>query len=330
MLRAAIVHVQRTLLHAIRQHSCTMLDLRRLRLLRELEARGTVGAVAAALSYSPSAVSQGLAALERQVGVALLEPAGRGVRLTEAGRLLAGRADALLRGAEEAEAALAALAGTAAGTVRIAAFQTATLRIVAPAARALAAAHPALRLEVVEAELEEAVGALRAQALDVVLGEEYDGLPAPRPPGLAREVLLRERVRLVLPAAHPLAAEARVPLAALADAAWATGQPGTGQRELVLRACRELGGFEPDLRHRTNDLLILLAMVGTVGAVTLLPDLVRAEGDPAVAVRELAEDELGREIFLLARRESVRRPAVAAVLAALRSAAPDRPPDARP
>jgi DNA-binding transcriptional LysR family regulator len=133
--------------------------------------------------------------------------------------------------------------------------------------------------------------------------------------------VLRERVRLVLPAGHPLAGRARVPLAALREEAWATGQPGTGQRELVVRACRGLGDFEPDLRHRTNDLLILLAMVGTAGAVTLLPDLVGAARDRSVAVRELAEGDLGREVFALARAESVPRPAVAAVLGALVAAA---------
>jgi DNA-binding transcriptional LysR family regulator len=294
-----------------------MLTLSRLRLLRELEARGTVGAVARALSYSPSAVSQGLAALEREAGVALLEPAGRGVRLTEAGRLLAAHADGLLRAAERAEAELAALGGAVVGTVRVAAFQSAVLHIVAPAARDLAAAHPGLRLEVVEAELEHAVPALRGGTLDVVLAEEYAGSPRHRPPGLARRTLLRERVRLVLPAGHRLAGRTRVPLADLRAEAWATGQPGTGQRDLVLRACRELGGFEPDLRHRTNDLLILLTMVGTTGAVTLLPDLVRAEDDGAVAVRELAEGDLRREVFALARAESAGRPAVAAVLGAL-------------
>ncbi len=298
------------------------LDLKRLRLLRELDARGTVGAVAEALAYSPSAVSQGLAALQREAGVTLLEPAGRGVRLTAAGRVLAEHADALLRRAEEAEAALAAAGGVVGGTVRVASFQTAALRIVAPALRAVAAAHPALRVELVEAELEAALPALRLQALDVLVAEEYLGVPRPRPAGLTRERLLRERVRLVLAADHPLAAGgAPVPAPALRDAAWATGQPGTGQRELTVRTCRSAGDFEPDLRHASNDLLLLLAMVGTLGAVTLLPDLVRGGDDPAIAVREVAGVVLERDVLVVT-RSGARPPAVQAVVDALRATLP--------
>jgi DNA-binding transcriptional LysR family regulator len=298
-----------------------MLDLRRLRLLRELEQRGTVRAVARALDYTPSAVSQQLAVLEREVGVALLERVGRGVLLTEAGRALAARAGDLLERAEAAEAELASLAGGAvSGTVRVAAFQTAALRIVTPALAAVAAAHPRVRVEVTEAELEDAVPRLRLGHLDAVIGDEYDGLPRRRPAELAREPLMREEVRLALPAGHPLANRRRVPLARLAHAPWAAAQPGTGHREMHVRTCRALGGFEPDLRHSSDDLLILLELVRAGGACALLPDLVEAEGDPGVAVRSIAEGRVGREVFLLTRRT---RPAALEVFVeALRAASP--------
>src|SRR5947207_12149930 len=110
-----------------------MLDLRRLRLLRELNARGTIAAVADALQFTPSAVSQQLAMLEREAGVALLEPAGRGVRLTDAALVLVGHAEGLLDRAARAESDLAAAAGTVAGRARIAGFQSVMLRLVAPA-----------------------------------------------------------------------------------------------------------------------------------------------------------------------------------------------------
>jgi DNA-binding transcriptional LysR family regulator len=297
-----------------------MLDLRRLRLLRELEARGTVQETARALDYTPSAISQQLAVLEREAGVALLERAGRSLRLTEAGRVLVAHAASLLDGVEAAEADLAQLAhGAVAGTVRVAAFQSATLRIVAPALGALAAAAPQVRLEVTEAEVEAAVPALRLQHLDVVVGDEYSGLPRPREGDLVRESLLHEAVRVVLPVDHPLARRRRVPLRGLSGAAWAGGQPRTGQREMHLRACRELGGFEPDMRHASDDLLILLELVRSGGACALLPDLVHADRDPSVAVRALADGHLGREVYLLTRR--ARSPAVEAVAAALHDAA---------
>ena len=297
-----------------------MLDLRRLRLLREVEARGTVHGAARALDYTPSAISQQLAVLEREAGTALLERAGRGVRLTEAGRVLVRHAHALLDGVEAAEAELAALAaGRPAGAVRVASFQSAFLRIVAPAMATLARTHPDVRVEATEVEVELAVPALRLQQLDAVVGDEYEGHPRPIDADLAREPLLHEQVRLVLPATHPLARRRRVPLARLAGADWAATQPGTGHREMLIRACRRLGGFEPDLRHASDDFLILLELVRTTGACALLPDLVLAHGAPGVAVRTPAEGAIGREVFLITRR--ARTPAVAAVAAALRAAA---------
>src|SRR4051794_10596043 len=137
-----------------------MLNLRRLRLLRELAARGTIGAVAEALSYSPSAVSQQLAQLERDAGVPLLERAGRNVRLTAAAQRLVTHTDALLARLEEAEADLQAAGEQITGTVRAATIQSAGLFLLAPALRGLAERHPALRVEVTDAEPEESLPAL--------------------------------------------------------------------------------------------------------------------------------------------------------------------------
>ena len=206
-----------------------------------------------------------------------------------------------------------------AGRVRVAAFQSAILRMVAPAVRALAATHPDVRVEASEVEVEQAVPALRLQQLDVVVGDEYDGQPRTVHADLLREPLLRERIRVVLPADHPEAGAERVPVQRLAGAAWAACQPGTGHREMQIRVCRRLGGFEPDLRYSSDDFLILLELVRTTGACALLPDLVLGDGVPGVAVRSPAEGVVGREVFLLSRRS--RTPAVAAVAAALRTAA---------
>src|SRR5215213_670960 len=134
-----------------------MLGLRRLRLLRELNERGTIAAVAEALQFTPSAVSQQLAQLEREAGVPLLERAGRGVRLTDAALVLVDHAEALLERAALAEADLAAAAGTVSGRGRVAGFQSVLLRIAIPAMARLASDAPRLRCEFFEAEPEQAL-----------------------------------------------------------------------------------------------------------------------------------------------------------------------------
>src|SRR5918997_7170074 len=166
-----------------------MLDLRRLRLLHELHRRGTVGAVADALSYSPSTVSQQLAVLQREAGPALFEPAGRRVRLTDAALVLAEHAEQLLAAAERAEADLAAAAGAVVGVVRVGSFQTASLNLLLPAMAALRDAHPRLDVQLVEMEPEPALEALRSHAVDLVLADEWAGAPRPRFPGLDRQDL---------------------------------------------------------------------------------------------------------------------------------------------
>src|ERR687889_1965588 len=173
-----------------------MLDLRRLRLLRELHERGTIAAVADALQFTPSAVSQQLAMLEREAGVRLLERAGRGVRLTDAGLVLVGHAAALLERAARAEADLAAAAGEVSGRGRIAGFQSVMLRLALPAIERLAREAPGLRCELVEAEPEQAIPALALGDLDLVLGDEWEHQPLRLPAGLERHELFDDPVHL--------------------------------------------------------------------------------------------------------------------------------------
>src|SRR4029453_4407317 len=174
-----------------------MLELRRLRLLRELHDRGTVAAVADALQFTPSAVSQQLAMLEREAGVRLLERAGRGVRLTDAALVLVEHAEALLERAALAEADLAAAAGTVTGRGRIAGFQSVALRLPIPAMEALRRDAPQLRCELIEAEPEQALPALALGDVDLVLGDEWHHQPWRLPPGLELHELLREPLRLL-------------------------------------------------------------------------------------------------------------------------------------
>ena len=301
-----------------------MLDLRRLRLLHELNRRGTVSAVADALSYSPSTVSQQLRVLEREAGTPLFEPAGRRVRLTDAALVLVDHAERLLDAAELAEADLAAAAaGAVAGVVRVGSFQTASLQLLLPAMNALRESHPGVQVRLVEAEPEPALEALRSHALDLALADEWAGTPHPRWPGLEREDLFTEAVMIALPSGHPLAAPGEaVPLAALAGEAWATGYPGGGMAALVRRVCNELGGFEPDVRHETNELTMLLALVAAGHAVTLLPELALAGDIAGVTVRPIADAELTRTLFTAVRAGADRRPALAALRSALSAGSP--------
>jgi DNA-binding transcriptional LysR family regulator len=300
-----------------------MLDLRRLRLLRELNERGTIAAVADALQFTPSAVSQQLSALEREAGVSLLERAGRGVRLTDAALVLVEHADALLERAALAEADLAAAAGTVTGRVRIAGFQSVTLRLALPAMDALRRDAPRLRCEIVEAEPEQALPALALGDVDLVLGDEWQHQPLRLSESLERHDLLRDPVGLLLPADHPAARRhpVAVPLAELAGDAWATGHAGMGWEEVTQRTCRELGGFDPDIRHRLSDATISLALVARGLAVTLLPDLPLPAELPGVARRAIAEGPVDRAIFAATRAADAARPSTQALLGAVRGAA---------
>jgi DNA-binding transcriptional LysR family regulator len=304
-----------------------MLDLRRLRLLRELNERGTIAAVADALQFTPSAVSQQLAMLQREAGVPLLEHVGRGVRLTDAALVLVEHADALLERAALAEADLAAAAGTVTGRGRIAGFQSVTLRIALPAMEALRRDAPRLRCELVEAEPEQALPALVLGDVDLVLGDEWEHQPRRLPEGLQRHELLADPVQVVLPAGHPVARRFRdaVPLAELAGEPWATGHAGMGWEQMTQGTCRDLGGFDPDIRHRANDATISLALVARGLAVTLLPELPMPPGYPGIALRAIAEGPVGRAIFAATRATDAARPSTQALLGAVRDAAATLP-----
>jgi DNA-binding transcriptional LysR family regulator len=300
-----------------------MLELRRLRLLRELSERKTIAAVADALQFTPSAVSQQLAMLEREAGVPLLERAGRGVRLTDAALVLVEHAEALLERAALAEADLAAAAGTIAGRARVAGFRSVLVRLALPAIEALGRTAPGLRCEVVEAEPEQALPALALGDVDLVIGDEWQHQPVRLPEGVERHELLSDPVNVVLPARHPVARRHReaVPLAELAGEAWASGHAGMAWEDMTERTCRELGGFQPDIRHRANDATIPLALVARGLAVTLLPELPLPERHPGVAVRPIAGGPITRRIFAATRTSDRARPSTHAALDAVRDAA---------
>ncbi|WP_192796559.1 LysR family transcriptional regulator [Serinicoccus kebangsaanensis] len=296
------------------------MELRRLRLLAELEHRGTIAAVAEALSFSPSSVSVQLAELEREAGSVILQRVGRGVQLTAAGRLLAQHAREALSADEAVRAEMAATAERPGGRLRIAVVQTAALALVPPVLAGLARSAPELRVEVVGRETEAALDELRARGLDLVVGIDYEPVPTSRHRDVHRTDLLQEDVLVAVPARTRPRLGVPIDVRTLESAAWAASRPGSGHSAAVEYVCARHGGFAPDIRHRTDDSLILRALVSSGHAVTLLPALI-GTATPQVAVRPVEGTPLVRTIFS-ATREALRgSPGVEAVRAALHQAA---------
>src|SRR5215467_2291761 len=293
------------------------LDVRRLRVLREVALRGTVTAAAESLGFTPSAVSQQLSALERESGVTLLERAGRRVRLTDAGQVLVQRTEPVLAALEEAQAALEKSRDSIAGEMRIAAAGSIARALVIPVAARIAAARPALRATVLECETADALRELLLGHLDVVIAHEYSGSQGRPPDGAARVDLFTEDMCVAAPAGRHAAP---VDLAVLAGAVWAAEPPQSTCGRATRAACRA-AGFDPDIRYVSSEPGVLLSAVCCAGAVALLPRLAVAEPPPGVDVLPLAGAGIRRLVYAAHRRGSAGRPGVALVLAHLRAAA---------
>ncbi|GAB3268667.1 LysR family transcriptional regulator [Sinomonas notoginsengisoli] len=297
-----------------------MLEIRRLRLLRELSIRGTLAEVAEALAYSPSSVSQQLALLEKETGVELMRKSGRGVLLTPQAQLLVAHTEELLDAFERTEAALAASQSEVSGTVRLAVFQTAALALMPSALRALRERHPQLRVEMVQHEPETALRETWARSFDLVVAEQYPHHAAPHYEGLERQGLTRDTIRLAVP---PLGTDAasdavwRLPDAA--RLAWVMEPHGAASRHWAEQACR-MAGFEPDVRYETADLQAHVQLVESGNAVALLPDLVWVGRTPGARLLGL-EGAPQRSVFTAMRSSSTKNPVMRAVRQALEETA---------
>lgn len=289
-----------------------MLDVRRLRLLREVELRGTLSAVAEALHQSPSSVSQQISQLEREVGTPLLQRTGRGVALTPAAELLTARTATILDELEQAETDLAVAEQEVLGTVDIAVFQSAALALMPRTLSLLAEQHPRLRVTMTQHEPETALRGTWARDFDLVVAEEYPGHAAPHHPGLDRVPLTTDRIRLAVPATP--AFDGVRSLADAAAVAWTMEPHGAASRHFAEQACR-VAGFEPDVRFSTADLQTHLALVRSGNAVALVPDLMLTD-DPAVRLVDL-DGEPSRAVFTAVREATARRPSITAVRAVL-------------
>jgi DNA-binding transcriptional LysR family regulator len=313
-----------------------MLDLHRLRLLKEFAERGTIAATAAALGYTPSAVSQQLAALEREAGTALLDRTARSAELTDAGLRLAVHAERILAQVEEAEADLSVQAREPSGRVSVAAFPTAAAAFAPALARSLRA-HPGLTLLLRQTQRAEGLRQVSSAEVDVALIDDWSGGVAGTGSASAGSAstgssllrfypLVRDPLVLVVPRGHRLADPAEpVDLRQLRETSrWMAAPAGEPSRQAVDLLLARVGGAPP-VPWEFEGLGTILSLVARGIGIAAVPRLALAAGDARVAVRELPEGSPAREVYAVARAASVRRPSVAVILTALHDGAQHLP-----
>lgn len=306
---------------------CYMLNVNRMRILREISARGTIAAAAEALFMTPSAVSQQMAVLEREAGSPLLERAGRGVRLTEAGRRLVMHTERVLSELEAAEAELAAVTSGVAGKLDLCAFPTAARMLMVPALALLRERHTRLTFSLVDLEPQESIPELKSGNLDVVLTHEYDRLPTVPESGVDRHELMTEPLSLAVPASHPLA-EGPARMSDFREEQWIVGRERTPFLDVVVRVAHE-AGFEPNVDLHSDDYQVILSLVGAGLGVAFVPPMALMTDYPNVRFRQLDDIQVTRRIAAAIRSGSETHPAIGAVLEALHVVAEQRQRETR-
>ncbi len=289
-----------------------MLDVRRMKVLREVAAQGSFSAAAEAMNFTQSAISQHVAALEREAGTRLVERNPRGVRLTDAGRALVCHADVILARIAAAEDELAAIAGLRGGRLRLASFQSAGATLVPRAVAAFHTRHPDVELGMVEAEPSESAALLRSGDIDLALVYDHEGVPGTIDPELDLTFLADDRYDAILPADHPLASRRKLSLSDLADVPWISSGRANGCRRITEHVCRE-AGFEPRVAFEADDTLATQALVAAGVGVTLMPRLALTAIHPQVVARALT-GPLVRRVWAARLENSYRSPAAEAML----------------
>jgi len=296
-----------------------MLDVHRLRLLRQLSQHGTIAATARACSLTPSAVSQQLSLLEKEIHTPLFIRDGRRLVLTQAALVLVEHTEEILAALERARAGVAELTTSVRGVLRLAAFPTAARALVPGAIARCRTDHPDLRVQLTERSTMPAIAELKAGLVDLALIYEYNLLPGVRDPGIETEILVREPLLAALPATLPMP-EGPLPLDALAEQPWIAAASDDELREMLERACG-LAGFAPRLDFSSSDYTVIFALVQAGLGVTLVPRLALESMSTDVQLREVADPELSRTVSAAIRAGSRRHPPITAFLAALRETA---------
>ena len=307
-----------------------MLDLRRLNVLREVARHRSLSAAAASLAYTPSAVSQQLAALEREVGVGLVERGPRGATLTEAGRTLVRHADEILGRVNAAEAELRALLGLEAGRLRLGAFTTAGAVLVPRAVKAFRDRHPGVDLALTELDPDEAMRRLAARELDLALVYAFPIVEELPSDGFEYVRLLDDRLYIALPQSHRLAGRRRLNLSELSDEPWIQGVHRGSTVAVVPAACRA-AGFEPRIVFRSDDHMAVQGFVAAGLGIAVVPQVALATARRDIVIRPLQveADVLTRQVLVAMPQASYRPPAVAAMVGILADVCRRFPREAR-
>ncbi|MGA2756213.1 MAG: LysR family transcriptional regulator [Solirubrobacteraceae bacterium] len=272
-----------------------MLNVNRLRILIEVANRGSFSAAADALSYTQSAVSQQIAALEAETGVTLLERLPRGVRLTPAGQVLLSYAEGIIARLHAAEAEMAAIAGLRGGQLRMASFPTAGATLMPLAIAIFRAQHPEVELSLAEGEPEEIAPRLSAGEFDIALLFEFEGTSQSLGPELSRLGLFEDPMFLVLPADHALANRRTLRLENLRAEAWIQTSASSPCARHVVRSCHA-AGFEPIVSFESDDYQTVQGLVAAGVGVALIPKLALAGAREDIAIRALSPASPVREV----------------------------------
>jgi DNA-binding transcriptional LysR family regulator len=296
-----------------------MLNVARLKILKEVAYRGSLSAAALALDYTQSAVSQQIAALEAETGMTLLERHPRGVSLTAAGQTLVGHAEGILARLEIAETALSAIAGLRGGRLRMASFPTAGSTLMPLAIAHFRASYPDVELTLAEGEPEEIAPRLRAGELDLALLFEFDD-EEPLLADMSRSPLLEDPMYLALPREHRLAEKPRLRLAELQSEAWVQTSSASPCARHVVRCCHA-AGFEPTVSFESDDYQTVQGLVAAGVGVALIPELALSVLREDVVIRALSPAPPVRQVIAATPDGARLVPAAPAMLAVLGHAA---------
>lgn len=290
-----------------------MLDVKRLRVLREVATHGSFSAAAESLAYTQSAVSQQIAALEREAGTVLVDRNARGVRLTEAGRALVRHTDVILARLADADAELDAIAGIRGGLLRIVSFPTAGATLAPRAIARFRAQYPGVEVTLMPREPHEGLDCLKCGDCDIALTVEAD-FDRIDDKAIERHPLLDDPMYLCLPACHPASRKARLRLKDLADESWILGTTGTCPDGAILRRACQAAGFEPQVAFQSDDYTAIQGFVAAGVGVCLIPDLALAAVRDDVVIRRLEGRPPVRHILAATLAGGFVSPAAAAML----------------